>query len=81
VPVRGVIVACCLDCVLVFIVSGVVKLLLLSSPSFLKKKKKNCTSASLVVVTKVDPTMLWHKRMGHIGEKGLRAMHNKGMVE
>jgi hypothetical protein len=25
--------------------------------------------------------MLWHERMGHIGEKGLRAMHNKGMVE
>jgi hypothetical protein len=30
---------------------------------------------------KIDPTMLWHERMGHIGEKGLRAMHNKGMVE
>jgi hypothetical protein len=30
---------------------------------------------------KVDLTMLWHERMGHIGEKGLRAMHNKGMVE
>jgi hypothetical protein len=30
---------------------------------------------------KVDPTMLWHERMGHIGEKGLRAMHIKGMVE
>jgi hypothetical protein len=23
---------------------------------------------------KVDSTMLWHERMGHIGEKGLRAM-------
>jgi hypothetical protein len=30
---------------------------------------------------KIDPTRLWHERMGHIGEKGLRAMHNKGMVE
>jgi hypothetical protein len=30
---------------------------------------------------KVDLTMLWHERMGPIGEKGLRAMHNKGMVE
>jgi hypothetical protein len=30
---------------------------------------------------KVNPTMLWHERMGHIGGKGLRAMHNKGMVE
>jgi hypothetical protein len=25
--------------------------------------------------------MLWHENMGHIGEKGLRAIHNKGMVE
>jgi hypothetical protein len=29
---------------------------------------------------KSDPTMLWHERMGHIGEKGLQAMQNKGMV-
>jgi hypothetical protein len=28
----------------------------------------------------VDQTMLWHHRMGHIGEKGLRSMHIKGMV-
>jgi hypothetical protein len=32
-------------------------------------------------IYQVNPTMLWHKRMGHIGEKGLQAMHNKGMVE
>jgi hypothetical protein len=25
--------------------------------------------------------MLWHQRLGHIGEKGLRLLHNKGMVE
>jgi hypothetical protein len=25
--------------------------------------------------------MLWHERMGHIGEKGIQAMHNKGMVK
>jgi hypothetical protein len=25
--------------------------------------------------------MLWHKRLGHIGEKGLRLLHGKGMVE
>ena len=30
---------------------------------------------------KFNLAMLWHERMGHIGEKGLRAMHNKGMVE
>jgi hypothetical protein len=26
-------------------------------------------------------TMLWYQRLGHIGEKGLRTLHNKGMVE
>jgi hypothetical protein len=26
-------------------------------------------------------TMLWHQRLGHIGEKGLRVLHGKGMVE
>jgi hypothetical protein len=25
--------------------------------------------------------MLWHERMGHIGGKGLRDMHKKGMVK
>jgi hypothetical protein len=25
--------------------------------------------------------MLWHQRPGHIGEKGLRTLHGKGMVE
>eukprot|EP00253_Pinus_taeda_P008542 PITA_08542 len=25
--------------------------------------------------------MLWHERLGHIGEKGLRILHGKGMVE
>jgi hypothetical protein len=25
-------------------------------------------------------TMLWHQRLGHIGEKGLRTLHGKGMV-
>ena len=28
-----------------------------------------------------DLTMLWHRRLGHIGENGLRAMQRKGMVE
>jgi hypothetical protein len=26
-------------------------------------------------------TMLWHQILGHIGEKGLRTLHSKGMVE
>jgi hypothetical protein len=30
---------------------------------------------------KIDLTMLWHERMGHNGEKGLRTMKNKGMVK
>ena len=25
--------------------------------------------------------MLWHQRLGHIGEKGLQLLHGKGMVE
>ena len=25
-------------------------------------------------------TMLWHQRLGHIGEKGLRTLHGKGKV-
>ena len=25
--------------------------------------------------------MLWHQRLGHIGEKGLRILHRNGMVE
>ena len=29
----------------------------------------------------VNSTMLWHRQLGHIGERGLRAMHSKGMVE
>jgi len=25
--------------------------------------------------------MLWHQRLGHIGDKGLQILHGKGMVE
>jgi len=28
-----------------------------------------------------EKTMLWHQRLGHIGEKGLRIIRGKGMVE
>ena len=28
-----------------------------------------------------EKTMLWHQRFGHIGEKGLRALKNKNLVE
>eukprot|EP00253_Pinus_taeda_P002227 PITA_02227 len=28
-----------------------------------------------------EKTMLWYQRLGHIGEKGLRILHGKGMVE
>jgi hypothetical protein len=28
-----------------------------------------------------EKVMLWHQRLGHIGEKGLRLLHVKGMVE
>ena len=28
-----------------------------------------------------EKTTLWHQRLGHIGEKGLRILHRNGMVE
>ena len=27
-----------------------------------------------------EKTMLWHQRLGHIGEKGLQILHRHGMV-
>ena len=33
------------------------------------------------LVVSGEKTMIWHKRLGHIGEKGLRIMHRNGMVE
>jgi len=33
------------------------------------------------LVVSGEKTMLWHQRLGHIGEKGLRMLHGKGMVE
>jgi hypothetical protein len=42
---------------------------------------KSTLETDLTSHYKFDPTVLWNKRMGHIGEKGLRSMHKKGMVE
>ena len=28
-----------------------------------------------------EKVMLWHKKLGHIGEKGFQLLHSKGMVE
>jgi len=28
-----------------------------------------------------EKTMLWHQRLGHIGEKGLQILYYNGMVE
>ena len=33
------------------------------------------------LVVSGEKTMLWHQRLGHIGEKGHRILHGKGMVE
>ena len=33
------------------------------------------------LVVSGEKTMLWHQRLRHIGEKGLRIFHGKGMVE
>ena len=51
--------------------------------------KTNDSSCNQVVHPKTDEilscvadsTMLWHQKLGHIGKKGLRAMHRKHMVE
>jgi hypothetical protein len=29
----------------------------------------------------IEKVMLWHQILGHIGEKGFRLLHGKGMVE
>ena len=47
---RGVIVACCLDCMLAFLISCVAICFFHLHIAF--KQKNNCTSTSLVVVTK-----------------------------
>ena len=33
------------------------------------------------LVVSGEKTMFWHQRLGHIGEKGLRILHGKSMVE
>ena len=33
------------------------------------------------LVVSGEKTMLWHQRLGHIGENGLRILHGKSMVE
>ena len=38
------------------------------------------SGAKNIVVSR-EKTMLWHQRLGHIGEKVIRILHGKGMVE
>ena len=38
-------------------------------------------SGAEILVVSVEKTMLWHQRLGHIGEKGLQILHGNGMVE
>eukprot|EP00253_Pinus_taeda_P020856 PITA_20856 len=38
-------------------------------------------SGSENLVVSGEKTMLWHQKLGHIGEKGLQILHGKGMVE
>jgi hypothetical protein len=46
--------------------------------SIVPKKKNEGDKINIVPEKK---TMLWHQRLGHIVEKGLRTLHGKGMVE
>jgi hypothetical protein len=47
--------------------------------SFVVLEQKNEGDKTNTVPEK--KTMLWHQRLGHIGEKGLRTLHGKGMIE
>jgi hypothetical protein len=47
--------------------------------SFVVHEKTNKKDKTNIVCGK--KTMLWHQRLGHIREKGLRTLHSKGMVE
>ena len=38
-------------------------------------------SGAEILAVSGEKTMLWHQRLGHIGEKGLRILHRNGMVE
>ena len=38
-------------------------------------------SATKNLVVSREKTVLWHQRLGHIGEKGLRILHGKGIVD
>jgi hypothetical protein len=46
--------------------------------SFFPEQRNEGENTNIVPEKK---TMLWHQRLGHIGEKGLRTLHDKGMVE
>jgi transposase InsO family protein len=67
---RGVRVELCTSCWEALILMGVTVMLSLS-----RQIKKTRPISSLKM-----KTMLWHQRLGHIGEKGLRTLHGKGMV-
>jgi hypothetical protein len=47
--------------------------------SYVVLEKKNEGEKTNTIPEK--KTMLWHQRLGHIGEKGLQTLHGKGMVE
>ena len=38
-------------------------------------------SGAEILMVSGEKTMLWHQRLGHTGEKGLRILHGEGMVE
>ena len=45
------------------------------------KKKLVSESRADNIVVSGENTMVWHQRLGHIGEKGLQILHRNGMVE
>jgi hypothetical protein len=47
--------------------------------SFVVLEGRNEEGKTLIIPAEM--TMLWHKRLGHIGGKGIQTLHGKCMVE
>jgi hypothetical protein len=47
--------------------------------SYIVLEKRNKEDTIRTILGK--KAMMWHQRLGHVGEKGLRTLHGKGMVE
>jgi hypothetical protein len=49
------------------------------SNNYVVPEQRNEANKTNIVLE--NKTMLWHQRLGHIGQKGLQTLHGKGMFE